>query len=514
MLRNLVVAAVGCTAALAFVASAAADDPDPWFVRISARAEALAAEAYRPPAETTVPALKNLTYDQYRDIRFRKDHALWKGQGAFEIELFHPGFLYLSPVTVNVIEGGNARRVAFDTGMFDYGKSGGTGTLPADLGFAGFRIHHPLNRPDYKDEVMTFLGASYFRVLGRGQLYGLSGRGLAIDTASPSGEEFPNFREFWLVKPEADAARLRIYALLDSKSVTGVFRFDLDPGLETTVDVKTDLYMRTDVARLGIAPLNSMYLHGRNPPRPFDDYRPEVHDSDGLLLRSGTGEWTWRPLTNPAALRVSSFMDENVQGIGLLQRNRQFENYLDLESGFERRPGMWVEPLGNGWQNGATYLVEIPVKEEIHDNIVAFWSPRGPVKARSRLPFEYRLRTVGESAALAPLAQVARTSVGWAAVPGASNPPPHTVRRFVIGFQGGGLEGLDGSFPIKAKLSLSTGAVKDLTVEKEPANGAWRASFQLLPDGDKPSDMRLFLALNGERLSETWNYVYYPKDYD
>ncbi len=506
-------AVLACAAALSFATATGAQEPDPWFARVSARAQALAAEPYRPPADLAVPSLKDLTYDRYRDIRFRKDQALWRGETPFEVELFHPGFLYLQPVTVNIVENGNERRLAFDPAMFDYGKSGVAGPLPGDLGFAGFRLHYPLNRADYKDEVMAFLGASYFRVLGRGQVYGLSARGLAIGTATPGGEEFPRFREFWLVKPSPDATSLRIFALLDSKSATGAFQFDVRPGRETTVDVKTDLFIRADVPRLGIAPLASMYLHGDNPPTPFDDYRPRVHDSDGLLLRS-SAEWTWRPLANPTALRVSSFMDQNVIGFGLLQRERSFESYLDLESHFERRPGIWIEPQGGPWQNGATYLVEIPVKEEIHDNIVSFWSPPGTAKAGTKLTYTYRLRTVDSAVVPDHLARVVRSTSGWAAVPGAENPPSHKVRRFVVGFQGGGLRGLDGSFPVNADLTASTGSVKDLVIQKEPAEGTWRASFQIVPDGDKPSDIRLFLTLNGQRLSETWSYAYYPKDHD
>lgn len=338
----------------------------PLFERITDKARALAAQPYRPPDTSKLPqALAALDYDQYRDIRFRKSQALWRGQALFSVEFFHRAFLYTEPVLINEVIGEGVRSVAYDAALFDPGKN----TLPLDeLGphtsFAGFRVHYPINRPDYADEVVAFLGASYFRMVGRGQSYGVSARGLAIDTALASGEEFPWFSEFWLVRPAAKATTMTIYALLESKSVVGVYRFDLTPGADTVLDVEVRLFARADIQKLGVAPLTSMFLYGENRTRFFDDFRPEVHDSDGLVMETGTRERIWRPLTNDGQLRVSSLLTEKLGGFGLAQRDRDFNSYLDLEAHYEKRPSLWVRPRDGDWGKGMVQLIEIPTRQE------------------------------------------------------------------------------------------------------------------------------------------------------
>lgn len=496
-------------------APAAQEGGDALFTHVIKQARELAGRPYTPPTFRLPESLAELDYDQYRDIRFRPARSLWRGEGSFEVQFFHPGFLYREPVRVYAVEDGVIAPVPFDPDMFDYGKGGIPGELPTDLGFAGFRIHYPLNQPDYKDEVVVFLGASYFRLLGRGQVYGISARGLAIDTALPKGEEFPAFREFWLVRPAPDATSMLLYALLDSASVTGAYRFRLTPDTETVTDVTATLFARADVQRLGLAPLTSMFFFGENRTRFFDDYRPEVHDSDGVLTHTGAGEWIWRPLTNPTELRVTALLDEHPRGFGLWQRDRHFAHYLDLESHFERRPSLWVEPQGEPWGKGAVHLVEIPSREEIHDNVVAFWVPDQPLKAGESRTLAYRLR-----ASLAPaphagqLGYVERTRIGWGAVPGTKEAPPRSLRRFIVDFTGGDLSALAASQPVTAGLSVSAGQVSDLTVQKLPGSGGWRTAFRLAPDGTGPVDMRLFLKLRDKRLTETWNYVWSPNEID
>ncbi len=345
------------------------------------QARNLAAQPYAPLTSQLPQPLADLDYDIYRAIRFQPAQSLWHGERLFEIQFFHLGFLYREPVRIRVVEDGTVRTLHFNKAMFNYGKTSLKDQLPTDLGFAGFRIHYPLNRPDYKDEVTVFLGASYFRMVGRNQVYGISARGLAIDTALPEGEEFPAFREFWLVRPAPGATSMTVYALLDSESLTGAYRFHLIPDTETAMDVQTTLFARAEVKRLGIAPLTSMFFVGENQVRSVDDYRPEVHDSDGLFMHTGKDERIWRPLSNPKELRVSSLLDEAPRGFGLLQRDRNFAHYLDLESHFECRPSFWVEPRGGQWGKGAVHLIEIPMDEEIHDNIVAFWVSDQPLKA-------------------------------------------------------------------------------------------------------------------------------------
>ena len=319
--------------------------------------------------------MQGLTYDRYRDIRFKPNEAWWRGAKLpFELAFFHQGFYFDQPVRINEVVAGRVREIKFSPDLFDFGANKIDRQKMQGLGFAGFRVHYPVNTPKYKDEVLVFLGASYFRAMGKGQVYGLSARALAVDTALISGEEFPRFVEFWIEQPAANARELTIYGLLDSKRVTGAYRFLLKPGVETVVDVKAQIFLRENVSKLGLAPLTSMFTFGENQRPRTEDYRPEVHDSDGLLIQSGTGEWIWRPLTNPKRLLVTSFALDNPLGFGLMQRDRDFSRYEDLEARYERRPSAWVEPKGK-WGAGRVELVQIPSPDETNDNIVAYWVP-------------------------------------------------------------------------------------------------------------------------------------------
>jgi periplasmic glucans biosynthesis protein len=477
---------------------------------VEARARALAAEPYQPSKKTLPPELANMSYEQYRAIQFREDRAVWHNESLFEIQLFHPGFLYREPVNLHVLQPGDSASIEFDRSYFRYVPPVDTlaEKVPDGLGFAGFRVHYPLSS-EHKTEFLVFLGASYFRLIGPGQVYGASARGLAIDTATAPGEEFPAFREFWLVKPHAEQNHLVIYALLDSPSVAGAYRFEVTPGTPTEMLVEARLFARTDVEKLGIAPLTSMYHHGENTVRQVDDFRPEVHDSDGLLMAVSNGEWIWRPLSNHRALKVSSLADENPRGFGLLQRDRDFNHYLDMEARYELRPSLWVVPEGD-WGKGRVELVEIPTDNEFNDNIVAYWVPEKRFKAGDSRQFSYRLRSFDHLLPEATSGHVLRTRIGADAIPGQSNPPSRGSRRFVVDFHAGSLDSLTVEAPIQADLQNSSGRITDLRVTPLPDGKTWRASFQLAPEGDKLVDMRMSLALHGRRLTEVWSYVWYP----
>ncbi|MCO6441272.1 MAG: glucan biosynthesis protein [Nitrococcus mobilis] len=499
------------TSLILTTAASAQNSPEELFNRIIKKARDLAAQPYQPPPSKPPDALAQLTYDQYRDIRFRPERALWNGQALFSVQLFHLGFLYHDPVTINVVDNGQVKTLSFDPKLFNYGKNTDLAQhLQHVPGYAGFRIHYPLNTPEYKDELITFLGASYFRMLGRGQNYGISARGLAVDTGLPSGEEFPRFREFWLVKPASTATTLHLYALLDSQSVTGAYRMELIPGENTALEIQSRLFARATVEKLGVAPLTSMFLHGENRVSFADDYRPEVHDSDGLLMHTTAGEWIWRPLSNPNRLRITGLADEDPHGFGLAQRDRDFSHYLDLETRFETHPSLWVTPRSGDWGKGTVQLVEIPTGEEINDNIVTFWVPDKPFKGGDQHNYNYRLETFGSAPAMETLARVKRTRIGWGAVPGASQKPPRSQRQFIVDFAGGELPSLAATQPVQAVLTKSSGEILHSTVQQLPNGHGWRVAFKLNPDGGEPVDMRLYLTLHGQRLSETWNYVWYP----
>jgi periplasmic glucans biosynthesis protein len=470
-------------------------------------AQERASKPYRNRSAKLPDAIAKLTYDQYRDIRFQKTSSLWYDKALFEVQFFHRGFNFDRRVNIAEVSGGVARPVLYNPAMFDFGPRVPKIDFPPDLGFAGFRIHYPLNTPTYKDELIVFLGASYFRVLGRNQVYGMSARGLAIDTGSVSGEEFPYFTDFWLVKPEPQARAMTIYALLDSPGIAGAYQFEIRPGTTTQVQVTSELYPRREIAKLGIAPLTSMYLYGENSgSHRFDDYRPEVHDSDGLMTEAGTGEWLWRPLVNPKDLRVNRFMDEHPRGFSLVQRDRDFTHYQDNEAHYERRPSYRIEPLGD-WGKGGVELVEIPSDEEIHDNVVAFWVPEAPVQPQKPMAFSYLLSAYTGTTQWPPGGKViatrfSRVMNGPAVVPG--------VRRVIVDFSGGDLDSLSGSQPVQAAASATGGDIDSVTVERLAANGVWRVSMRMKPNGDKPIDLRCYLTLYGEALTETWTYLWSP----
>ncbi|HZH03005.1 MAG TPA: glucan biosynthesis protein, partial [Myxococcaceae bacterium] len=389
-----VVVVAGTLSALPVLAAPAANDTaatTPFSAdMLRERARAMAQAPYVEPAKPDA-ALEGITYDQLRAIRFRPDQALWKKENfPFQLQFFHMGYYFKTPVELFTIRGGQAKPVAFDPALFDYGPNKLDPAALNGLGFAGFRVHFPINKAEYLDEAAVFLGASYFRSLGKNQGYGLSARGLAIDTAEPKGEEFPWFRTFYIEQPVRGAKELVVHALLDSQSATGAYRFVLKPGETTRMEVTASVFPRKAIGKLGVAPLTSMYLFGENDRGSPEDFRPEVHDSDGLAIWNGTGERLWRPLSNPSRLRVSTFQVNNPKGFGLFQRDQSFPNYEDLESRYERRPTLWVEPQ-TGFEAGSVSLVEIPSNEEIHDNMVAFFTPAVPVKGSEELRFAYRL---------------------------------------------------------------------------------------------------------------------------
>ena len=470
------------------------------FDTVRQRAQSLAAQPYVAPAENIPAWMQALNYDQHRGIVFDRDHALWQKESQpFRLQFFHPGWLFKSPVKIHEIVAGREQEIPFAKDLFDYGKLK-PGAIPADLGFAGLRLHYPLVHPG--DELAVFLGASYFRSIGRGLQYGLSARGLAINTGEPMPEEFPRFSEFWIERPVAGAAAVTLYALLDGPSVAGAYRFTIRPCDDTVMDIKVSLYFRKNPAVVGLAPLTSMFQHGENTGWSRDDFRPEVHDSDGLLMHTGDGEWLWRPLTNPAGARVSSFADHTPRGFGLLQRDRDYAHYDDTEANYHQRPNVWVEPVGD-WGKGAVRLLEFHTADETNDNIVACWAPATLPPAGQPLDFSYRLHWSGEQAGRPPGGYIVSTRQGAVLEhPG--------QRRFVLDVAG--IEPRPGR-DLRVKLTVGAGA----TVVPSPGIRwieplrVWRVAFELVPDGSgKPVELRCFLREGDDILTETWSNLWNP----
>lgn len=516
--------------AMASAAAAPLQAQDAVFDRVAERARQLAAEPYRAPQPTLPAELAALNYDGHRDIRFRPERALWRGDGLpFEVQFFHPGWLFADPVRIHEVTPQGTREITVAPEDFDYGRNRLDPARWPKLGFAGFRVHYPLNDAQYKDELVVFLGASYFRALGRGQRYGLSARGLAIDTVDRpgraagvryAGEEFPRFSEFWLERPAPGADRLVIHALLESPRATGAYRFTIEPGLSTDVQVLARLYLRAGVTTLGIAPLTSMFLHGENQPDD-GDFRPEVHDSDGLQVHTGEGEWIWRPLVNPhfaqpRGILTTSFATRNPRGFGLMQRDREFLRYEDLEARYELRPSLWVEPVGE-WGAGRVELVQLPTDEEIHDNIVAYWKPDVLPAPGQPLDLSYRLswQKLQETRAGSSIVTQTRRGRSYGRLAAGE-------QKFVIDFKGPALDRLPPAAVVEPVVDAGPNArVLQAVAYRNEVVGGWRLTLRVqrtdLPAGASepasaappaPLDLRAFLRHQKDTVSETWTYLH------
>jgi len=471
------------------------------------RARDLAALPYEAQRNDLPASLTGMNFDQYRDLRFRPDRSLLQqGGGPFRMQMFHLGFIYRTPVVVNIIREGIATPIPYAAALFDYGRNRFERPLPVDLGFAGFRIHHPLNDPRVHDELISFLGASYFRFLGRGQKYGLSARGIAVNTAGPGQEEFPVFREFWVETPSAEAQSCQIYALLDGESLTGAFRFTVFPAQETVLDVHCTLFPRRAIPKLGVAPLTSMFFYAENDRRFFDDYRPELHDSDGLLIHSDTGEWLWRPLRNPRQVEVSQFADRQVRGFGLMQRDRIFEHYQDLDLNYELRPSYWVEPR-EGFTDGRVELVEIPTTDETNDNIVAYWVPNRAVDQGQTLTFAYRVVSTMTESRLHPGGFALNTFRTKPIALGSGEQAPSNATRFILDFVGGDLEyHLNHPDTVQVVPSATNARITRTFLVPNPQSRGFRAGIDVIGEAGQTADLRAFLRTGTKALTETWTF--------
>ena len=465
---------------------------------VSAKAKELAGQKYEAPRSNLPNEFREMKFADYQKIRFRNEKAEWADQNTpFKLSFYHQGMHFDTPVKINEVTAESVNEIKYDPSRFDFGDVKFDPKATEQLGYAGFRVLYPINKADKQDEIMTMLGASYFRVVGKGQAYGLSARGMAIDTALPSGEEFPRFTEFWIERPKPGEKQLVIFALLDSPRATGAYRLTLRPGTDTIVDVKSQMYLRDKVSKLGVAPLTSMFLFGANQPSKVLNYRRELHDSSGLSIHAGNGEWIWRPLNNPKHLSVSNFTVENPKGFGLLQRGRDFSHYEDLDDNYDKRPSAWIEPEGD-WGKGSVDLVEIPTADETNDNIVAFWSPAVLPKVGEPLEVAYRLHwTLDDAAFHSPdSAWVKQTlrSTGDVKQSNLIRQPDGSVA-YLVDFEGPSLKKLLPDAPVRSQVSVGDNAeVVENSVRYNEHTKGWRLTLRMkIKDAGKPTEMRAAL---------------------
>ena len=471
---------------------------------VAAEAKTLAEQKYQAPRSNLPNEFRDMKFADYQKIQFNRDKAQWAGDKTpFKLSFYHQGMHFDTPVKINEVTATTVEEIKYDPSRFDFGDVQFDPKATENLGWAGFRVLYPINKADKQDEIMTMLGASYFRVVGKGQIYGLSARGMAIDTALPSGEEFPRFTEFWIEKPKPNDKHLVIFALLDSPRATGAYRFTLRPGVDTVVDVKAQMFLRDKVGKLGIAPLTSMFLFGANQPSKVLNYRRELHDSSGLAIHAGNGEWIWRPLNNPKHLSVSNFSVENPRGFGLLQRGRDFSHYEDLDDNYDKRPSAWIEPQGD-WGKGSVDLVEIPTADETNDNIVAFWSPDTLPEPLKPFDFAYRMHWTLDEAALHPTdsAWVKQTlrSTGDVKQSNLIRQPDGSVA-YLVDFEGPSLKALPENAAVRSQVSIGDNAeLVENNVRYNPETKGWRLTLRMkIKDPSKATEMRAALVQDVEQ---------------
>lgn len=494
---------------ICLVASEAAAAESFGFSDVAAKARDLAQQGWSAPPG--IPDfLREIEYSRYQEIRFREDRNLWRdSDSSFQVMLTPAGKHFTHAVALNEIRDGEVRPIPFARDNFSYPSEEFAKRIPADLGYAGFRLTYPLRGPDINNQFLSFAGASYFRGVGRGDGFGLSARGVAIDTGLSSGEEFPSFIEFWLEKPAGGAEEMVLYALLDGPSLTGAYRFTVRPGDALEVDVQAQLFFRNQVGLPGYAPLTSMFYYGENTLRPLGEWRPQTHDSDGLLVVDGdTGEWLWRPLINPASLRMSYLRANNPKGFGLIQRDRDFRDFQDLEARYERRPSAWVEPRGD-WGKGNVVLVEIPTRSEVNDNIVAFWAPEEAPGAGDSVELAYTLTFGPPDITGNPAGAAMNTFVGDGNRIGGGD--QEGAYRILVDFAGGTLDKTDPGADVVSHVSAGGDTrVLEHFVEYSEPTGQWRLSMLVKPPPDQILDLRAYLSREGQPLTETWTYELPP----
>ena len=467
---------------------------------VAEMARDLASRRYRPRAEVPADWL-DLSYEQYRAIWFRPPAALWAGTDSpYEVDFFAPGLYFRQPIQISEVVAGQALPVPFDLNRFDRSDQFPPVTVDERLGYSGLRLRTELAEPGKKNEFCVFQGASYFRAIGEGLIYGLSARGLALKTGDPMGEEFPDFTRFWLERPAPGQRNIVVHALLDSPSVTGAYRFDITPGPSCVMEVEAQLFPRVPLEHVGLGPLTSMFLYDATNRTRFDDFRPAVHDSDGLMILNGAGEVLWRPLANPRTLQISAFVDENPRGFGLMQRRRRFSDFADLEALYHRRPGLWVEPIGD-WGAGSVALVEIPADKEIYDNIVAYWRPRAALEPGRAHRFGYRLTWGAGAPVDTGLPRVTGSAMGQRHT-GAETLPGRIV---TVDFEDHPL--LSGppeaySIHVSSAQAETTGGV----LQRNPETGGLRLAFAFEPAGRDLVELRAQLRRDGAPASEVWLY--------
>ncbi len=470
------------------------------FAHLKEQAARLASAPYQEWRSELPEPIRGLTYDQYREIQFNARRAIWRyDRNPFQLHLFHPGGIQNDQVDIHVVQDGEIETLAYDPDFFTFGANGPLHLDASRIRFSGFRVNYPLNRPEKLDELAVFQGATYFRALGQGQFYGCSARTVAVNCGGPGDEEFPRFRAFWIFRPDDNDDTIRVFGLFDSPSLAGAAEFVIQPGPATVMRIRVAFHARTAVSRLGVAPLTSMYWFGRHSAWRFPDFRPEVHDSDGLLINTETDEWLWRPLINEGRTTFDAFNAPSPKGFGLMQRDRSFSSYQDLEAHYERRPSVWVKPIGD-WGAGAVRLLTLPTTDEFRDNIVAFWEPQTPLAAGGSAEYVYELRWFGSDTRLPVTGRTTATRIADAG----------RTRKFVLDFAWPGVADDAESDAPHTEVSAPGAVLTDPVEHYNPYDRTWRVFFSATAPAGQAVELRARVTKEKQPVTETWTYLWNP----
>lgn len=490
---------IGCAAV---GGAASAQDPD-LQVHSFADLETQVAKVAAQPFQPTPPLpedLAKLEYDQYRMIAFEHNRSVWHATDRpFWLEAFHRGYVHTDKVEFNSISGGTTTPIPYRPEMFQFRGPLKGMRPPADLGFAGMRVVGKYPGKNEMNEMLVFVGASYYRARVKDRPYGTSVRGIAIDAAMNKPEEFPLFREFWVVEPQPGDEKFVTLAEMDGPSVTGAYRFEFSPLADRSVmDVEATLYFRRTPDKVGLAPMTSMWMWGDGIAAPVGDHRPSVHDADGLLIENVDGSWFWRALSRqsyPSTVRWDR--PEGVKGFGLIQRDTNYDHFKDDEALYHQRPSVWIQPI-SGFDAGSIELFELASPHEGIDNIVAYWIPSQPVAPGEPLKIKYRVTFFNgdlpsETVAKATETRILRGKKG----------EPIVVE---IDFEGGELDQIKEGEELRADLLTISSSLVESSIAVR-GSGKRTVSLKIQPEDVPAIGLEATLRVGDRTISETWSYL-------
>jgi len=351
-----------------------------------------------------------IEYEKYSEIRFKPEYTFWRENSKFHMQFFPQGYIYQESIKINEVWEDYQTPIFYQGSYFSIPHGINIDKFNELSGFSGLKLLYPINSENVHEEFAVFQGSSYFRIISKGQIYGLSARGIAINTGLQTPEEFPIFSEFWIEKPKPKSEKVIVHSHLVGNSIEGYYKFTLYPGEVSKAEVTFESIIKRDIEKIGIAPLTSMFWYGESSTSLNPPY-PESHDSDGLLIQDDQ-TFIWIPLENPKKPTTTIFKVKKLKGFGLMQRDREFSSYEDPRYEYHKRPSAWVEPVNSeNWENGYISLYRIPTRDDLMDNIIVFYSPEKLPTKGDNIKFSYNIKMIDKLKLDDDFAEVVSTKI-------------------------------------------------------------------------------------------------------